>query len=388
MLTLPFEEAHAICEPRFGAAFPVGGAPQDRRPSPLSHHHHHHHQQQHQEERHPQQLTPHKRQNRRPRDEDDLPEDEDDLDLDDDTLCPSTNDDPASSDRDSEQDNLLLHKKRGPRKKKSNKEPHERSRVRRQEANARERSRMHGLNAALESLRKVVPCYSKTQKLSKIETLRLAKNYIWALSETLSAGKRPDLLAFVQTLCKGLSQPTTNLVAGCLQLNARNFLGDHHGDVVFSGRPPYDPLYSSAASGSAYPGSEVGHGAPGPPEPAKPFRHYGYSSGAYETSSYASPEGGSPRFESQLSPPVNLNGIFSFKHDEPPDYAKGGHHYGMRYCGGGGGGGGGGGVPGRAGLPHGPVYRVAPEGRYPYDLHVRGAQSFQSQAELSGSYHN
>ncbi|XP_077471752.1 neurogenic differentiation factor 6-B [Stigmatopora argus] len=377
MLTLPFEDAHAMCEPRFGAPFPGGGPPQDR-PSPLPHHHHHH----------PQQPAPHRRPNRRPRDEDDNIEDEDDGDPDDDDdPSRSPGDDPASSDRDSEQDGVLLHKKRGPRKKKAGKEPHERSRVRRQEANARERSRMHGLNAALESLRKVVPCYSKTQKLSKIETLRLAKNYIWALSETLSAGKRPDLLAFVQTLCKGLSQPTTNLVAGCLQLNARNFLGDHHGEVVFSGRPPYDPLYSSsaaAAGGSAYPGSEVGHGASGgPPEPAKPFRHYGYSSGAYEASSYASPEGGSPRFESQLSPPVNLNGIFSFKHDEPPDYAKGGHHYGVRYCGGGGGG-----VPGRAGLPHGPVYRVAPEGRYPYDLHVRGGQSFQSQAELSGSYHN
>lgn len=62
---------------------------------------------------------------------------------------------------------------------------------------------MHGLNDALESLRKVVPCYSKTQKLSKIETLRLAKNYIWALSEILRSGKAPDLMSFVQALCKG-----------------------------------------------------------------------------------------------------------------------------------------------------------------------------------------
>ncbi|KFO34895.1 Neurogenic differentiation factor 2 [Fukomys damarensis] len=87
----------------------------------------------------------------------------------------------------------------------------ERSKLRRQKANARERNRMHDLNAALDNLRKVVPCYSKTQKLSKIETLRLAKNYIWALSEILRSGKRPDLVSYVQTLCKGLSQPTTNL---------------------------------------------------------------------------------------------------------------------------------------------------------------------------------
>ncbi|KAJ8336506.1 hypothetical protein SKAU_G00377260 [Synaphobranchus kaupii] len=131
-----------------------------------------------------------------------------------------------------------------PGKKKGPTVRHERVKVRRQEANARERSRMHGLNDALESLRKVVPCYSKTQKLSKIETLRLAKNYIWALSETLSVGKRPDLLAFVQTLCKGLSQPTTNLVAGCLQLNARNFLTDHNGEASFTGRPAYDAVYA------------------------------------------------------------------------------------------------------------------------------------------------
>ncbi|XP_061550512.1 neurogenic differentiation factor 6-B [Phyllopteryx taeniolatus] len=343
MLTLPFEDAQAMCEPRFGAGYPRAGAPEDR-PSPRLRH-----------------LRA---------------DDDDDEDEDEEEPCRSAGDDAASSDRDYEQDDSgLLRKKRGPRKKKATKEPRDRSRLRRQEANARERSRMHGLNAALESLRKVVPCYSKTQKLSKIETLRLAKNYIWALSETLSAGKRPDLLAFVQTLCKGLSQPTTNLVAGCLQLNARNFLTDHNGEVVFSGRPPYDPLYSS----SAYPGSEAsapaGHGSSGPADPAKPFRHYGYS-GAYEPA-YASPEAGSPHFESPLSPPVNRNGIFSFKHDEPPDYGKGGHHYGVRYCG----------APGRAALAHGSVYRVAPEGRYPYDLHVRG-QSFQAQGELNAPYHN
>ncbi|NWH79310.1 NDF2 factor, partial [Piaya cayana] len=115
-------------------------------------------------------------------------------------------------------------KKRGPKKRKMTKARLERSKLRRQKANARERNRMHDLNAALDNLRKVVPCYSKTQKLSKIETLRLAKNYIWALSEILRSGKRPDLVSYVQTLCKGLSQPTTNLVAGCLQLNSRNFL--------------------------------------------------------------------------------------------------------------------------------------------------------------------
>lgn len=89
-----------------------------------------------------------------------------------------------------------------------------RFKVRRMKANARERNRMHGLNDALESLRKIVPCYSKTQKLSKIETLRLAKNYIWALSEVLRSGKAPDLMSFVQALCKGQSPYTPTECAG------------------------------------------------------------------------------------------------------------------------------------------------------------------------------
>lgn len=55
------------------------------------------------------------------------------------------------------------------------------TRLRRNKANARERNRMHGLNAALDKLRKVIPIHSKCQKLSKIETLRLARNYIHVL---------------------------------------------------------------------------------------------------------------------------------------------------------------------------------------------------------------
>ncbi|KAJ7322638.1 hypothetical protein JRQ81_018925 [Phrynocephalus forsythii] len=95
----------------------------------------------------------------------------------------------AEDDREEEDENGLP-RRRGLRKKKMTKMRIERVKFRRQEANARERNRMHGLNDALDNLRKVVPCYSKTQKLSKIETLRLAKNYIWALSEILRIGKR------------------------------------------------------------------------------------------------------------------------------------------------------------------------------------------------------
>ncbi|XP_019579145.2 neurogenin-2 [Rhinolophus sinicus] len=56
---------------------------------------------------------------------------------------------------------------------------------RRLKANNRERNRMHNLNAALDALRDVLPTFPEDAKLTKIETLRFAHNYIWALTETL-----------------------------------------------------------------------------------------------------------------------------------------------------------------------------------------------------------
>ncbi len=52
-------------------------------------------------------------------------------------------------------------------------------RVRRAKANDRERNRMHMLNLALEKLRDVLPAFPDETKLTKIETLRFANNYIW-----------------------------------------------------------------------------------------------------------------------------------------------------------------------------------------------------------------
>lgn len=56
---------------------------------------------------------------------------------------------------------------------------------RRAKANDRERYRMHNLNSALDALRRVLPTFPDDAKLTKIETLRFAHNYIWALTETL-----------------------------------------------------------------------------------------------------------------------------------------------------------------------------------------------------------
>ncbi|KAJ3653607.1 hypothetical protein Zmor_012848 [Zophobas morio] len=59
-------------------------------------------------------------------------------------------------------------------------------RVRRLKANDRERNRMHMLNEALDRLRCVLPTFPEDTKLTKIETLRFAHNYIFALSQTLN----------------------------------------------------------------------------------------------------------------------------------------------------------------------------------------------------------
>uniref|UniRef100_A0A0A9YFT9 Protein dimmed n=1 Tax=Lygus hesperus TaxID=30085 RepID=A0A0A9YFT9_LYGHE len=56
---------------------------------------------------------------------------------------------------------------------------------RRLESNERERMRMHSLNDAFQSLREVIPHVKKERRLSKIETLTLAKNYIMALTNVV-----------------------------------------------------------------------------------------------------------------------------------------------------------------------------------------------------------
>lgn len=56
------------------------------------------------------------------------------------------------------------------------------TRERRIEANARERTRVHTISAAFDTLRQAIPSYSNTQKLSKLSILRVACSYILTLS--------------------------------------------------------------------------------------------------------------------------------------------------------------------------------------------------------------
>lgn len=58
-------------------------------------------------------------------------------------------------------------------------------RFRRLKANDRERNRMHNLNEALEKLRLTLPTFPEETKLTKIETLRFAYNYIFSLVQVL-----------------------------------------------------------------------------------------------------------------------------------------------------------------------------------------------------------
>lgn len=66
---------------------------------------------------------------------------------------------------------------------------------RRVKANDRERHRMHNLNSALDALRGILPVLPEDTKLTKIETLRFAHNYIWALTETLRMADQEEQTA-------------------------------------------------------------------------------------------------------------------------------------------------------------------------------------------------
>ena len=56
------------------------------------------------------------------------------------------------------------------------------------------------LNMALEKLRVVLPAFPDETKLTKIETLRFANNYIWALTESLKAIGKLQVVQYCQFL--------------------------------------------------------------------------------------------------------------------------------------------------------------------------------------------
>ena len=108
------------------------------------------------------------------------------------------------------------------------------SNPKRHKANARERNRMHGLNRALDQLRRRIPLsgicslhnqrpcidnHHRAQKLSKIETLRLARNYLILLTEMVCHNQSYSDLVTGQILAYGLGQQSLNQLALLLNID-------------------------------------------------------------------------------------------------------------------------------------------------------------------------
>ncbi|GIY79822.1 class A basic helix-loop-helix protein 15 [Caerostris darwini] len=81
--------------------------------------------------------------------------------------------------------------------------------LRRLESNERERMRMHSLNDAFQALREVIPHVTMERKLSKIETLTLAKNYIMALTNVICE-MRGETLPYKLLTSSGSSEVADN----------------------------------------------------------------------------------------------------------------------------------------------------------------------------------
>lgn len=152
--------------------------------------------------------------------------------------------------------------------------------TRRSKANDRERSRMHSLNDALESLREVLPDLPDETKLTKIETLRFAHNYIWALSETLKICDTKKInggMDSLSALIPSLFQQSSDLVS--------DFSGTNSCSASPSS-PQRSPVITTPMSGfnsyfqtSVYDVQSVhyGHGVPSSPtEYSDTSDGYGY----------------------------------------------------------------------------------------------------------------
>ncbi|OTF83950.1 neurogenin-1-like protein [Euroglyphus maynei] len=109
-------------------------------------------------------------------------------------------------------------------------------------ANVRERNRMHCLNQALDQLRECIPlkhlqmsnqivCNRKIQKLSKIETLRLARNYLILLTEMLQSQSSIDNLMMGQILAYGLGQQSLNSLSVQMNFSSARMLSQPSPEV-------------------------------------------------------------------------------------------------------------------------------------------------------------
>lgn len=97
-------------------------------------------------------------------------------------------------------------------------------------ANDRERHRMHTLNDALERLRMALPTFPEDTKLTKIETLRFAHNYIWALSQTLGNSESGEITVNVGNVTVSIGENGNMITSssGSCAVAAQKRLGPQH----------------------------------------------------------------------------------------------------------------------------------------------------------------
>lgn len=127
-----------------------------------------------------------------------------------------SNDSIASSCTNDSEESMLLNDSSYKKKQSSSSQNYNRNyknmtRERRIEANARERTRVHTISAAFETLRKSVPAYSTNQKLSKLSVLRIACSYIMTLSRIAghdysSDQSEPSIADCVEDVTKTIQQ--------------------------------------------------------------------------------------------------------------------------------------------------------------------------------------
>ncbi|CAB0013828.1 unnamed protein product [Nesidiocoris tenuis] len=177
---------------------------------------------------------------------------------------------------DSEDENIKKPKK-GKRRNTRPRSPTQVLRIkrhRRVKANDRERNRMHMLNEALDRLRCALPTFPEDTKLTKIETLRFAHNYIWALNQALNSESEEQVttltLGNVTVSIGKHGNKITSTSGSCALAQQRRypdpsgFLGD------FEPLGKSTPTYESCSSVEFYPESPVTQ-----PPPIAPIHQLG-----------------------------------------------------------------------------------------------------------------
>ena len=129
---------------------------------------------------------------------------------------------------------------------------------RRLKANDRERNRMHTLNDALERLRVTLPQLPEETKLTKIEILRFAHNYIFALEQVLESGGTLNLdLEKLQNFTLSGERITKELF-DAIFVNPQPYAMLANGYMGFA-RIPYPPhiafTHPSRSAVNGYPGN-------------------------------------------------------------------------------------------------------------------------------------